>query len=134
MPELGRLPVAFAALGAARYLHKAGRTVESHDLLTNASRASYLLAVLAVHKMLERKETVVGARGSGVECSLVIFGDVFLLSVVIVAKFCLVGTRTLYVREGEWESHCKSYISINCTGIRCRDAVWDWSSKTSLAR
>lgn len=132
MLEFGCLFVVFVVLGVVRYFYKVGRIVESYDFFINVLWVFYLLVVFVVYKMFEWKEIVVGVWGLGVECLFVIFGDVFFLSVVIVVKFCLVGIRILYVREGEWESYCKSYIFINCIGIRCRDVVWDWSFKIFL--
>jgi hypothetical protein len=65
-------PVALALQVAAGNLEQAARAVVGHDLLGDAARTPDLVAVFAVHQVLERVQAVVGPRGARVEVPVVI--------------------------------------------------------------
>lgn len=66
------IPVAFAFKVAAWDLKQAIGAVVGDNLLIDASRAPDLVTVFAVHQMLQRIKTEVGARGARVECPLIV--------------------------------------------------------------
>lgn len=103
------VPVAFAAEVAAGNLKQAVGAVVRDYLLVDTSWASNLLAIFAVEEVLEGVEAEVGSRGTGVKCSLIVGGVLWLRAVWEVGRR-QVGAGTLYVRVGDHGRHGSGHV------------------------
>ena len=65
-------PITLTSNHAARRLEQTIRTIPAHNLLCDASRTLYLMAVLTVQQLFWRIQREVGTRSSGVECLLLL--------------------------------------------------------------
>ena len=72
--EKRALPVSFGFDGGGRNLEQTVWTKVTDDLIVNAARTSYLVAVFAVQEVVQREEREIRPRRPGVERLVFLFG------------------------------------------------------------